>query len=129
MNIGQEHIDIETYFVGLWSYTEVEYENQNKDTSNLDEWTRFRVFNAGGKQVSLGNNPRFRYRGLVVVQVFIRDGIGVGRAKTLADLVDPIFRNTVLGEIHFGVPEASKLGVTDGWYGLNVDCPYYREEF
>lgn len=129
MNIGQEQIDIESHFTPLWTETVVEYENQYYDKADLQEWTRLRVLPASANQASLGNNPLFRYRGIVVVQIFIRAGIGAGRAKALADDASDIFRNLVLGRIHFGVPEATSMGTTDGWYGLNVDCPYYREEY
>lgn len=129
MNIGPEQIDIETYFEPLWTYTSIDRENVHFDKSNLEEWIRIRVMPAGARQVSLGNNPLFRYRGITLIQVYIKDGIGVGRANILADHVSDLFRNLVLGRIHFGVPEATKMGNKDGWYGLNVDCPYYREEF
>lgn len=84
---------------------------------------------ASARQASLGNNPLFRYRGIVVIQHFIRVGLGAGRARALADLSSTIFLNLDLGNIHFGVPEASSMGSTDGWYGWNVDCPFYREEY
>lgn len=129
MNIGQEQIDIESYFAPLWTYTTVEKENVLLNKSNLTEWVRLRVLPASARIASLGANALYRYRGIVTVQIYIRDGIGVGRANVLADLVDPLFRSVVLGNIHFGVPEATKMGNRDGWYGLNVDCPYYREEF
>jgi Bacteriophage related domain of unknown function len=124
-----EQSAIETLFALSWTATPIAEDNTDFNPSALTEWVRIVVLNADGQVASLGDDPLIRYRGIVVVQIFVKSGTGWGRSMTLADLVTPIFKNVRLGSIQLGVPSPNRVGPSGGWYQVNVDCPYYREEF
>jgi hypothetical protein len=122
--------EIETLFKNNWTYTEIAYEGVPFDDRLLDEWVRISIADAGGKQASCGiQNVMFRYVGNLFVQIFIKNDKGSGRAMELADLVTPIFRSKIVNGIHYGVPEAIKVGPSEAWFQVNVSCEFYREEF
>lgn len=129
MSYQAAQVSIESEFVTNWTYTQVARDNVDFEPQSLTEWVRITVLPASGRQASMGADPLFRYNGLFCVQIFTRSGLGWGRATELADLITPLFRNRRLGNIQFYVPEMMRVGVTDGWYQVNVDCPFYREEF
>lgn len=120
--------DLEQYFATNWTYTGVAHENSLFDSTNVNEWVRFIDQNASGNRAALGNNPLYRYRGIVTIQVFVKPNVGQNRALSLADNVTALFRDQVISGIHFGVPQITKIGIRDGWYQVNVICPYYRDE-
>lgn len=129
MGYADSHAVIENEFVSAWTETRIAHENEHFDPMGLDEWVRFVNLTGGGGQASLGNNPLYRYRGIVVVQIFVLPNTGWARADELADLVTPIYRSRRISDVQFGVPVATRMGERDGWHQVNVDCPYYREEY
>lgn len=119
---------IEQYFSTTWTYTPVAWENVQFDATNLDEWVRFVDQNASGNRAALGNNPLYRYRGIVTVQIFVKPNVGQKRVSDLIDNLTTLFRDQVISGVNFGVPHPTKIGIRDGWYQVNVLCPYYRDE-
>ena len=128
MGFFDEQSTVQMEFKNNWPYTAIAYDNETFSPQGLDEWVRFTDLNAGGKQASLGNNPLYRYRGMVVVQIFVKPNTGPARFLRLADYVTGIYRSKRIGSTQFGVPAVTRIGPRDGWYQVNVDCPYYRDE-
>jgi hypothetical protein len=128
MSYAAELTAIESEFATNWPHTEVAYQNVNFNPEALDEWVRISALPASANQISMGSNPYFRYRGLVAVQIFTKPGMGSLRSSQLADYVTAVFRSKNIGGIQFGVPAATRIGTVNGWYQVNVNCPYYREE-
>lgn len=121
--------EIQNHFVTGWDdETPVAQDNVSFEPQSVTEYVRFVDDNAGARQVSLGDNPRFRYRGLVTVQAFLKPNTGTSRAMELFDLVTEIFRAQKVGSVQFEVPRMNTVGDRDGWYQVNFLCPYYRDE-
>lgn len=131
MSFLTEQIDIESYFKSKWSHTSIAYDNVEFDPKDETEWVRFVIRNGNARQTSMAHdNPSYRYYGVIYVQIFTRSDIGVGRALKLADYVTVLFRSASVNGIQFKVPSITRVGnMEDSWFQVNVDCPYYREEF
>jgi hypothetical protein len=124
MSYLQEQIDIEDFFKLAWTENPAVYEN---GLSLEDpEWVRLTVLNGNAKQVTMGDDPAFRHYGLVVIQIFTKPNIGAGRAKQLADLIDVMFRNALISNLRFGVPQIMRGPSSPDWYQLNVSIAFYR---
>ena len=99
-----------------------------------DAYVRMQLLPSAAKRVSLGNNGRFRYWGLLVFEIFTRADKGSKAAKVLADQLSAIFKEASFnrgtsGYILCGVPHIDDLGAReDGWYQLNLITEYRRDE-
>jgi len=118
----------EQYFNDNWDHTPIAYDNVYFEPQAVDEWVRFTDSNAGGRQASLGDNPLYRYRGIVTIQVFVKPNTGAARYLELADFITGMFRSQRVSGVQFEVPRPVKVGDRDGWCQVNVLCPYYRDE-
>lgn len=124
MSYHAEKVAIETFFQNNWTATEVFFENTV--SKGLEEWVRLTILNGDSFQASMGDDPAFRYPGVVIVQIRIRKDKGSGRALALADLVDSLFRTLVLGNIRFKVPRLDRGPIDEEWFILNVSVDFYR---
>jgi hypothetical protein len=123
MNYKQEKDTIELFFTANWPHTPVVFENA--PASDENEWVRLSIQNGRAFQASMGDNPAFRYPGVVFVQIFTAKDVGSGRALELADLVDALFKIAVVSGIQFKVPRINKVP-SDGPYQVNVSIDFYR---
>lgn len=110
-----------------WKYTQVVREN-SEVADTADEWIRPSLQAIGGNRMNLGDNPKYRYTGLLYVQIFTLTGIGSGRAKVLADLLTQMFRDVRSGGITFKVPQFEAVGNQDNWYQSVFSVEFFREE-
>ncbi len=124
MSYLQEKIDIETYFEANWTETPIVFENKTYDGAT--EWVRISIQNGDAFQASMGDSPAFRFIGVVFVQIFTKTDTGSGRALELVDLVDALFRNLVLTNLRFKVPQVKKMGKSGEMYQTNVSTEFYR---
>lgn len=125
MTYAAEKSTIETFFEQNWSGTVVVFDNVQAPT-DIDEWVRLTILNGDAYQASMGDNPAFRYPGVVIVQIRTRRNIGSGRAVALADAVDALFKLLVLGNIRFKVPRLDRGPIDEEWYINNVSVDFYR---
>lgn len=125
MSYVQEKSDIETFFTANWPHTDIMFENGDYTGSN-DEWVRLTVLNGEAYQASMGDDPAFRFPGVVVVQIYTKTDKGSGRALQLADFVDGLFRILVLGRINFKVPQVRRDPNPGEWFQINVSTDFYR---
>jgi hypothetical protein len=128
MSFVAEKSTIEAYLVSNYTSTLVKYENDEMNDTSVNEWIRVSTQNAQASQVSLGDNPLFRYRGVLFVQIFVRPDIGSGRALVIADLMTSLFRAKRISDMTFFVPRIQKVGVNKDWYQVNVSIEFSREE-
>lgn len=121
--------DLETHFQTNFTSTPVEFENAPLDISNISEYVRHAVRFGSGKVTSL-SGACFRYQGAVIVQIFVKPGIGLARPMELADTISGLYRAAVIGGHMFGVPEVTKHPAGgSGWVQVQVYCPFYFEEY
>lgn len=127
MTFQAEKTAIEQFVSSNLTGTYLVFENQSQPNTVAD-WIRTNILNSDSQQISLGSNPWFRYKGLVIFQIFTKPNIGSGRATQLADTITGLFRNTKIGAITFRPPRVDKIGEDGGWYQVNVSVPFFREE-
>ncbi len=119
---------LETHFQTNYTENTIEFENDVLNTDGLSEFTRFNVKYAVGKPTSLGGKC-FRYTGAVIIQVFVRPGIGIARSVVLADIISGLYRNKVISGHFFGVPVITKITPESAWSQVQVYCEFYFEEY
>lgn len=124
MSYLQEKLDIEAYFITNWAETPIKFEND--EASESGDWVRLSIQNGESKQMSLGDDPVFRHPGTVFVQIFTKTDAGSGRALALADIVDQLFRNLVLTNLQFRVPQVRRVPSSSEWFQINVSTDFYR---
>lgn len=124
MSYLQEKIDIEGFFLTNWPHTPVVFENG--ESSQADDWVRLTIQNGDAFQASMGDNPAFRHIGVVFVQIFTKTDAGSGRALELVDFVDQLFRNLVLTNLRFKVPQVRRVPSSSEWFQINVSTEFYR---
>lgn len=125
MSYEIEKSTIETYFQTHWTETPVVFDNVQAP-DGLSEWVRLTIVNGDAYQASMGDNPSFRYTGVVLVQIRTKRNIGAGRALRLADQVDNLFRLLVLSNIRFKVPRLDRGPIDEEWFINNVSVDFYR---
>lgn len=92
-------------------------------------WVRLVVNPGVSEQVAMGATKQFRHSGLITVQVFTPVDKGSQAAFDLADDVSEIWRGASFSGIIARVPSATVAGVRDGWFQINVDVPFYFDEY
>lgn len=130
---------IENFFQAMMNDTETEfikvkYENQAFTMPTTETWAALTIVTAEGNKIDLRENALHRYGGIVIVQVFQKERTGTGAARELAGRVAEIFREQELcddalecGLIRFRTPAVLTIGLVNGWYQMNVNCPYIRD--
>jgi hypothetical protein len=124
MSYRQEKQDIEDYFIANWPYTPIYFENG--ESNETGEWVRLSIQHGDAFQASMGDDPAFRHIGVLFLQIFTPTDTGSGRALELADMADILFRNLVLTNLQFKVPQIKKVPSNFEWYQVNVSTDFYR---
>jgi len=128
---------LEKRFATLWptlGNTRIRFENTPFDEPKDDlTWVAFTIVTAEGTQISLNEEALARYTGVVIIQVFQRERTGTGEALRLAGQAADIFRRLEIcedesGLLRFRIPSKVTLGVNNGWFQINVNCPYFRDQ-
>ncbi len=109
----------------------VEYDNLSPPDPLRAIWTRVNVaHNPGaGGQTSIGavGERLFDRHGIVTIQVFVDQGIGVTLARALANIAVVAFEGTTVGpanEVWFRNVRMAEVGPTDRWFQVNVTAEF-----
>lgn len=127
MSFAAQKQSIEAHVIANLTGIDLVFENQSQG-NKVSEWIRVNILNTDGKQISLGNNPYYRYTGLVIFQIFIKPNIGSGRISQISDQITQMFRSMKIDGITFNVPILDPVGESGGWYQANVSVKFFREE-
>lgn len=102
-----------------------------EDEGNEEQWCRFVVSQGDGDLLGLGAAKKmYRYVGFIFVSVFTPEGLGTQSNKKLCQRASNIFRSKQFtGNISCLVPSIQEVGVSDGWWQVNVNIPFYWDEF
>ena len=134
-NFDHERRVIEKRFAAQWgSTTKIRWENQPWSEPKADQtWVALTIVTAGeGAQIDLRDKALHRYGGSVIIQVFQKENTGTGAANILVGRAAAIFRRAEIceddsGLIRFRTPAKTVVGANNGWYQINVSCPYFRD--
>ena len=89
-------------------------------------WVRLSILDGDSNQIELEHNAGSTYRraGVVVAQIFTALEQSTGAAMDLADTVAAAFRRVHAASIIYRVPSVTTIGLSDGWWQVNVTCPW-----
>lgn len=86
----------------------------------LDQYVRW----FGADFVTVGERPRGRRRGSVVVNIYARQGEGTAEADRLLDALEEVFRNLRISAAVIGMPARSPGTEFKGWAKEGILVPF-----
>lgn len=94
--------------------------------STHDGWCAITIRGGEGQQASLEGpgRRRWRYPGVIFVQVFTPTGAGLNTALGIADDVAAALRGVSVSGVVLRAASVQPLGRDAGWEQVNVSCPY-----
>lgn len=109
------------------------YDDQAKDLPSTGSWIRVDVQHVTGRQVNIGGtigNRRYRYTGMVTIQIFTEFGKGQVDSDALAQLMKTTFRgkNTGADAITFRSVRIVEAGQSGNWLQVNVIAEFDYDE-
>ena len=133
---------IEGAFSTAWAAaTVVLFENTKTEPPKSTAYVTLTILTGGeAEYASLGNPPRRRYRGVVIVRCFVPGGTGSAAVEGLVGNAEEVFFNPATGvgrEISSGAhgqivfdepPSREPAGPTNGFYAVIVSAPFYRDQ-
>lgn len=135
MSFANERAAIESRFAANWTTTRIKYENTQFEQPKT-AWVALFILNGDGQQISLGlsPNPLHRYVGVIMVQIFLPESSGTQTGRAYADTIASVFRraqfsNGSSGTITCRTPSISPGNLRDGWFQINVTCPFQRDVY
>lgn len=138
MGWADERASIEGRFRTQWdlsskSSVPIRYEGSPISPGDNAEFVALFIRNANGTQITLGSNPRDRYTGVILVQIFVLERTGTQEAKEIADVVEGIFKRAVFssgsgGTITCRIATTTFVGQDNGKHQLDVSIPFQRDE-
>jgi len=132
-----ERMVLEKRFKTKWALsgkTRIKWENASWTEPKKDEtWVAFTIVTADAVEVGIGTTNLSRYGGTVIIQVFQKEMTGTGKASILAGQAADIFRRLEIcedqsGLLRFRIPSQVRVGLNNGWFQINVSCPYFRDQ-
>lgn len=134
MSFAAERAAIESRLAANWTTTSIKFENTRFEQPRETAWIACYILNGDGNQISLGDNPLHRYAGVIMVQIFVPESSGTQTARGYADTIAAIYRrqqisNGSSGTITCRTPSISQGIPKDGWYQINVMCPFQRDVY
>lgn len=100
----------------------------NEVASTSPTWARFSIRNADSQQADISTAPRTRTVGVIIIQLFTRVGELDGEVMQLADKAKNVFRLRTVDGITYREPTITTVGAREGWWQVNVTCPFEYEE-
>jgi len=126
MTFEQVQRKIIDHFKALWTLpAPVAFPNKREDFGDVDIFARVKISFTGGRHVAVGR-LKHRRRGVVLVQIFVRQNTGVEDLAALEEIVTRMFtRHTLSGVRFFDVGPADRAGEDGyGYYQSNVNAAF-----
>lgn len=119
---------LNNYIATNYTTTPIAYDNVHFDKTNQSEFIQFMIIPSVEKQASLSDKMvLYRQFGGVGIIVNVAKDKGSKRATVIADELAGLFRSKVINGIQFRTPEVSMIGITDGYYKVNVYIGFYYD--
>ena len=139
MSFVDERKAIESELNDNWTTTPIQWENVPFDIPSssgvLQPYIAMSLLPGEGEQIELGTVPLYRWVGVIVIQIFVPEHhtSGPGLASQYAETLKAIFLRKQLsqgssGRILTRVPYMSVQGVVEGWYQVNLNTNYVRDQ-
>ena len=99
-----------------------------KNTQDVEKFVRLTITGTGSQQIDVGGNAD-RHFGLITVQILTKSGLGSNMSRKIADQIKQIYNRAVFDGIVCQPSEITTFPENaDGWYQVNIDTPFYRDE-
>ncbi len=119
-------------FTTAWGSTSAKtFANESFDPPTNAPWVRLAVLHLTGNQETLGEtgNRRFRRAGIISIQVFVPEDSGLRGIDALIATARQVFEGkTLTSDIWCTDCNVYEVGVSDGWYQINVETDFAYEE-
>jgi len=89
-----------------------------------EPWVRLTLAPGDTMTVAIGDGPKARHTGLIMLQVFTDERIGSATAIGLADSLAQHIQYWQSGHLETQAASLSRVGSQNGWYQVNVTAPY-----
>lgn len=123
---------IETKLKINWTTTPVEWPNfpldqqdQVDGSGKKTPWVRLTIIDGEAQNIALGGGHQ-RYRGIVIIGIFVPEKSGTGMARAYADILAAIFQNQDDQGVKFGVPSYEDIGPTQSKRGGNSGGGWFQ---
>ena len=122
---------IESRLKANWTTTPIRFENVPFQETAAPYVALF-ILDGEGSEVSIGSPVVRRWPTVIKIQVFVPEETGTKLARTYADSLGAIFDRAQFsagssGTLTCRVPSIVGVGVTNGWYQMNVTIPLKRD--
>jgi hypothetical protein len=92
-------------------------------------WVRFTITDGEGRQTTIGSpTNNHAHTGVLFISIFAPTNAGDAIANQRADEAAAIFRNWCGTNIRCRAVTIKSIGVFEGWYQINVQVPFRRDE-
>ena len=110
--------------------TEIAWPNVQFSSSGVTEYVRVDINDGVDTQITVGNAANdWRKFGVLIIQVFTELESGAKRSAELVDIVTNLYRGLQLSpSITFGEQDVVTVGQNDGFYQVNVEVEFHRDE-
>jgi hypothetical protein len=128
MSYDAQRIAVQNYVKANWSSTPIVYDENDPPVHQM-QWIRVTFADAPSFQASIGGSSvRYRHPGLLIIEVYVTEDVGRGAATRYGDTIAALFRGRTVGDTLFRSPTVRQVGRDKGWYRVNVEIPFQRDE-
>ena len=120
---------VEDYFKNNFAHTAIKYENSELDTESLDEFVSVHVLNAGTERELFGATTPYIDGYMLQINIFTEKDTGKGCGLALADVLDGLFKEQVIGGYRFYVPTVDTVGMKSGDASQNFFQVAFKVDF
>jgi hypothetical protein len=128
-------IAIEKRFNDNWTTTPKRFWSSNTPFEiPTTAYVAIQIDEMDARQISFGNPPYLhRYDGLITIQILVPERTGPAVADGYCDTLDTLFRCAQFSYNNSGVitcrtPQKRTVGITQGWYQVNLLVQYKRDK-
>ena len=130
MSYDANRIAIQSHLQSGWTTTPILFDGA-VPAQHQDEWIRLNIFDTSANQASIGGAAvKYRHNGLIVIEIYVENSeqTGSGKATRYGDTLAALFRGETVGDALFRSPVVRQIGRDEGWYRVNVEVPFQRDE-
>ena len=107
----------------------VQYDDQEGfNKPDFAKWMRVSIRPSETNQATLGEQKKFRRRGVMIIQIFTPSGEGDESALEVADVIDTAFKSVTADGVTYQTPYIEVVGRNDNYWQINVTCPFYSDD-
>ncbi|HIJ23920.1 MAG TPA: hypothetical protein HPP64_13575 [Gammaproteobacteria bacterium] len=123
MGLEADRQTIETLLSNNWVTTDIAWDGVDYTPVAGTSWISLTILSGEDQSSTM---TKYNQIGLLVIQIFTPEHTGSATARGYADTLSGIFRNAVQSGINFKLPTTTRVGISNGWYQMNVSVPYHR---